>query len=548
MTDSNEEEIPILIVDDEREIISAIEGYLKFKRPNFKINRAHNGKQALDRITSGELSPRVVLTDLKMPEMNGLAFTKELVNTRPDISIILMSAFLTNIESVEAVNMGVCKIIDKPIKLSQLLESIEEVLDAPEKQHSEYIPVKLDQVVQGEIYVFNIFISLNGKKFIKIFNQGDHVQQERLDSYQEKGCDTLYIVKEDFLDVEDKLFLPIRASTLIMDKNIPFDVYIKSSAKYKRLFPSNTNYKQPHKQVLSKHKVKRLFIEDKFEPEYQSYLESVIDPIINNIKLEAEEKANAVSDYSVNKIQTTYHNPNERNIKQMKKVSSNVEKFLMETGSKGLNKLLEIQKSGNVYKHALNVASLSFSIITEIFAMRKDRKLKSKVAYFDKTLDDNQKTRDIVIQAGLFHDIGMALLGVSSGIQQEDGEEAQSELEEKLKKHPEAAIEKLKNNQNIHDKVPEVVAQHEEFCDGSGFPKGLKKNQLSIFSQIISLANYYDNKVDKEKLTPKEAINDIKMNITKFNNHIVVVFERVISLAQKSSKDDESPEAEKEAA
>jgi len=114
----------ILVVDDEapvREILkkglSQIEGY--------SIEVARNGLEAIEKIENDVFD--LVLTDMKMPEMDGLELLKTIKGTWPDIMVILITAYGSIETAVEAMKLGANDYITKPIDLNELFIHISKV-------------------------------------------------------------------------------------------------------------------------------------------------------------------------------------------------------------------------------------------------------------------------------------------------------------------------------------------------------------------------------------------------------------------------------------
>jgi HD-GYP domain-containing protein (c-di-GMP phosphodiesterase class II) len=84
------------------------------------------------------------------------------------------------------------------------------------------------------------------------------------------------------------------------------------------------------------------------------------------------------------------------------------------------------------------------------------------------------------------------------------------------KMHVRYAMDKISNIQNFPESVTEIVSQHHEFLDGSGYPKKLKGDQISHLTQIVSIANEYDNMcnpTDKHPArTPYHALSHLYKN------------------------------------
>ena len=105
----------IIIVDDEDKERRVISLSLK---DNYNILLAQNGKQAMELINNNRV--HLVLTDFNMPEMNGLGLLRWVKENYKTIPVIIMTAFGSIENAVEAMKMGAHDYISKPIKIEEL--------------------------------------------------------------------------------------------------------------------------------------------------------------------------------------------------------------------------------------------------------------------------------------------------------------------------------------------------------------------------------------------------------------------------------------------
>lgn len=113
----------ILVVDDEPGIRRMLN--LIFEQEGFSVYTVANGLEALrfPPLRAGEVD--IVITDLIMPEMNGLTLAEKLKAQQPDLPVLILSA---SAESVDIVSSNVAKILTKPFDLTCLLDSVRQLL------------------------------------------------------------------------------------------------------------------------------------------------------------------------------------------------------------------------------------------------------------------------------------------------------------------------------------------------------------------------------------------------------------------------------------
>jgi len=117
----------ILLVDDEVQITNMAKRLLE--RSGYCVEEETNSVNALEKFKSHPYQYDIVITDMKMPKMNGANLSKELLRIRPDIPIILCTGFSDEIDRKTAEDIGIRAFIMKPVSRQKLTETIRHILD-----------------------------------------------------------------------------------------------------------------------------------------------------------------------------------------------------------------------------------------------------------------------------------------------------------------------------------------------------------------------------------------------------------------------------------
>jgi DNA-binding NtrC family response regulator len=155
------ESMKILVVDDEAPIRDMLQRGLT-QRGGFSVEVAQNGIEAIEKIEKDVFD--LVLTDLMMPEMGGLELLKTIKGTRPEVMVILMTAYGSIETAVEAMRIGADDYITKPVDFNELLIHIS-------KAQKENALLKENRLLRMEVrkrFEFNNIIG-KSKKMQEIF-------------------------------------------------------------------------------------------------------------------------------------------------------------------------------------------------------------------------------------------------------------------------------------------------------------------------------------------------------------------------------------------
>jgi len=162
----------ILIVDDERNFLLSLSDMFETCEEQFKIQTAGNGKEAAEILDQEAID--LVVTDLKMPELDGFGLLAHMSKTTPDIPVIAMTAFGTPDMEDQLLNMGAFQYIEKPIEFDTLVAKIKEGLDAGTKGHVAGISIgSFLQLLDLERKTCTLTVHADDKVGTLFFNQGD---------------------------------------------------------------------------------------------------------------------------------------------------------------------------------------------------------------------------------------------------------------------------------------------------------------------------------------------------------------------------------------
>ncbi len=115
----------VLIVDDEENTRIGLVKLLA--QEGYHAKAVANGFEALECLKKGDIG--LVLTDINMPEMNGLVFLQELNQKYPEIKVVMITAYGGVDSYLEAMNQGALEYLHKPVKLRDLRAVINKIFN-----------------------------------------------------------------------------------------------------------------------------------------------------------------------------------------------------------------------------------------------------------------------------------------------------------------------------------------------------------------------------------------------------------------------------------
>lgn len=165
-----------------------------------------------------------------------------------------------------------------------------------------------------------------------------------------------------------------------------------------------------------------------------------------------------------------------------------------------------------IFSHSLNVTLYSLALGVEL-------KL-------------TEKQLEVLGMGAILHDVGK--MNIPFEILGKTGRLTDEEFTE-VKKHPDFGFQLLKNIHTVSLHVAHCAYQHHERLDGSGYPRGLKGNEIHDFAKIIAVADVFDavtsNRVYRQAMLPHEGLEILYAGAgIQFEPHIVEAFRRAVAM------------------
>lgn len=285
-------------------------------------------------------------------------------------------------------------------------------------------------------------------------------------------------------------FYPIHINTIRINTLRSFSIFIKIVDKYILYHGGGELLTQEVLNDLNDHYVHTVYIKNSDKAVYNHYLGENLDEILNDPNINVHERAEIVHLSITNVAQSLFKNPTLKTLTFYRNTVSQITNFIL--------------KEDEAISNLIRLSSLDFKLSTHsinvgVFALGLAKALLGH--------DPKHNIHDIA--AGFFlHDIGKC--STPSKILNKTRSLTHDEWNI-LKKHPSDGY-KLLNKYNVNnDKVKTIVIQHHERMNGKGYPFGLKKNNIHIYSKICGIADTF------EALTSYRQYRPYKKNISSYN-------------------------------
>ncbi len=331
---------------------------------------------------------------------------------------------------------------------------------------------------------------------------------------------------EEEVSLGDDEFTSVKIDEFYSSQPVLFDIFVKlKSNRYIKILHAGDELS---KERLDKYKneknVEFLYFHKKDIYKYVKFNNYFTKKIIANEKVGGAKKVKMLQNVSEKFLEQTFsEGMKPLIIDQGKEIAENVYELV-----KNQDDLFAVFKDysdfdPNAYTHAYLVTMFSTAII-------KQFEWQSKT------------TIECTALACLFHDIGKMKLDPS--LLEMKVEDMNEEQLEEYKRHPELGLELIDGNPLINNSVKQIILQHHEHFDGTGFPFAKRGSKILMLSNIVCLADNFVHVIQDEDKKPMEALKVLlsrRDELTWYNSSIVECLIKVFVNPEKIIKENHLP-------
>ena len=149
----------VLIVDDEKNIRLTLS--LALEKLNLPVDTAVNGEEALKKLA--EKSYALMLLDLRMPGIDGMEVLRRVPEIRPEVKVVIITAWGSIEAAVEAMKLGAVDFLQKPFDAEDVRDLVSSLLDQATqeryrgREYDNYLELALKRISKGEFDAARVY-------------------------------------------------------------------------------------------------------------------------------------------------------------------------------------------------------------------------------------------------------------------------------------------------------------------------------------------------------------------------------------------------------
>jgi len=180
----------VLIVDDEETLTWSMAKSLSKDRDKYEVIIANNGKEALSQLKDNKID--LVISDIRMPDINGLDLLVKIKKDYPDTKVIIMTAYGSSDVQKEANRRGSLYYVEKPFEISDIRKIIIDLIGKKKGFQGKVFGLQLTDIIQINCLsrvTTALTFTKDSEKGVIYLNEGEIVHAE---CGEEQGTDAFY--------------------------------------------------------------------------------------------------------------------------------------------------------------------------------------------------------------------------------------------------------------------------------------------------------------------------------------------------------------------
>lgn len=342
--------------------------------------------------------------------------------------------------------------------------------------------------------------------------------KELLEGHQSLGDLLAGVTKKEGTSAEtevqmnDENFSRIKIDEFYSAQAVLFDIFIKlNDNKYLKILHAGDSFSKDRiDKYKNEKKIDSLYFHNSDRRKYIQYNNYLAKKFIEKANIPALSKVNILKNVSEKFIEEAFTvGVKPLVIEQGREVCETIYQLI--EGQPDLFTILRSYQNFDptAYAHSFLVTLYSTAII-------KQFEWQSKT------------TIETTAMACMFHDIGKTLLPKEFlNLRPADMNPEQLEM---YKKHPELGLQIIESSRSINNSVKQIILQHHEAYDGTGFPHERKGSKILTLANIVCLADDFVHIMIDYKLQPTEALRKILSSQTGVKRYNSILIEKFINV------------------
>lgn len=295
---------------------------------------------------------------------------------------------------------------------------------------------------------------------------------------------------------------------IILNEPLAFDLYIDNANRLVKFIKAGDKLLDEKKEKLLQNNVHSFYISALDAKAFDDYLINNLGIVLSSSQLDKMQKSNIIYSSALHVMQNMFESDiSQSKIMLAKNIMSETIKQILSSDVTAASILQLSSHDYKTYSHSVNVALYSIGIAHEYGLCEKEIQE--------------------IASGALLHDLGKCY--VDRCIINKQAKLSLEEFET-MKEHPRYSYETLLKNGETNPAILDIVLNHHEKIDGSGYNRGLDKNDISLGTQIVTIADIFDaitsNRAYKEASSLFFALKTMKeemkeqLNITLIHSLI----------------------------